>query len=92
MFLYFRAFYFSLLMTKRCPLLAVHEGRYIKHGMEFGLGPGFVTRGLEYSAGCKAIVIGKPHPNFFRVAIPKHIQPHECVMIGDVSKDACLLG
>lgn len=71
-------------MTKRCPLLAVHEGRYIKHGMEFGLGPGFITRGLEYSAGCKAIVIGKPHPNFFRVAVPNHIQPHECVMIGDV--------
>lgn len=66
-------------------LIAVHEGKYYKRGDGLAVGPGCFTRGLEYSTGKTATVIGKPNPYFFNCAIPDGIEPHECCMIGDVS-------
>lgn len=66
-------------------MVAVNEGRYHKRTDGLALGPGCFTRGLEYSTGKKAIVIGKPNPYFFNSAIPSGVTPAECCMIGDVS-------
>lgn len=65
-------------------LIAIHEAKYYKREDGLALGPGFFTKGLEYSAGVQATVVGKPNELFFRTAIPSHLQPEDCVMIGDV--------
>lgn len=67
-------------------LIAIHEGRYYKREDGLALGPGCFTRGLEYSTGVKAVVVGKPNEHFFRAAIPAGCIAEECVMIGDVSE------
>lgn len=72
-------------MKEDSKLIAVHEGKYYKRGDGLAIGPGCFTRGLEYSTGKTATVIGKPNPYFFNSAIPNGIAPHECCMIGDVS-------
>lgn len=74
-----------VLMRGDSKLIAVHEGKYYKRGDGLAVGPGCFTRGLEYSTGKTATVIGKPNPYFFNCAIPEGIEPHECCMIGDVS-------
>lgn len=65
-------------------LIAIHEGKYYKteDGL-LSLGPGCFVKGLEYSAQCKAEVVGKPKPNIFRSAL-LDIMPQDAVMIGDV--------
>lgn len=65
-------------------LIAIHEGRYYKTQGEMALGPGFVVKGLEYSAGVKSIVIGKPNEYFYKSALP-NVRLENCIMIGDVS-------
>lgn len=64
-------------------LVAVHAGRFFKTPQGYAVGPGFVTKGLEYSTGVTQIVIGKPDPLFFKSGIPQGIEPSRCVMIGD---------
>lgn len=66
-------------------LIAIHEAKYYKREDGLAIGPGFFTKGLEYSAGVQAVVVGKPNESFFRSAIPDRIKPEDCVMIGDVS-------
>lgn len=78
-------------MKEDSKLIAVHEGKYYKRGDGLAIGPGCFTRGLEYSTGKTATVIGKPNPYFFNSAIPEGIAPHECCMIGDVSSSVCYL-
>lgn len=77
--------YRILMRSPDTTLIAVHEGKYYKRPDGLAIGPGCFTRGLEYSTGKKAIVIGKPNPYFFRSAIPDSVRPEECCMIGDVS-------
>lgn len=78
---------FRIVLGGRCPLIAVHEGRYYRRSDGLAVGPGLYTRGLEYAAGTRAIVVGKPNRYFFETAIPATVQPHECCMIGDVSEE-----
>lgn len=66
-------------------MIAIHEGKYYKRSDGLALGPGCFTRGLEFSTGTNAIVIGKPSSYFFEAAIPQEVNAHECCMIGDVS-------
>lgn len=66
-------------------LIAIHEGKYYKREDGLAIGPGFFTKGLEYSASVQATVVGKPNQYFFRAAIPAGCDPENCVMIGDVS-------
>lgn len=77
--------YFRILMKENSQLIAVHEGKYFKRSDGLAVGPGCFTRGLEYSTGKKATIIGKPNPYFFNNAIPKGLSTAECCMIGDVS-------
>lgn len=65
-------------------LIAIHEARYYKREDGLALGPGCFTKGLEYSTGAKAVVVGKPNEHFFKAAIPEGCTTEECVMIGDV--------
>ena len=65
-------------------LVAIHEGRYYKRSDgQLALGPGAFVKGLEYSAGVKAEVVGKPTKQFFITAL-NGIDPQDAVMIGDV--------
>lgn len=75
----------SILLNKNHKLIAIHEAKYYKRGDGLAIGPGCFTKGLEFSSGQKAIVIGKPNPYFFEAAIPESgVDVQECCMIGDV--------
>ncbi|XP_025829645.1 haloacid dehalogenase-like hydrolase domain-containing protein 2 isoform X2 [Agrilus planipennis] len=63
-------------------LIAIHAGKYYKRKDGLALGPGCFVKGLEYSAQCKAEVVGKPNTSFFLSALGD-ISPQEAVMIGD---------
>lgn len=63
--------------------MAIHAGRFYKTSSGYAIGPGFVTKGLEYSAGVSSIVIGKPDPSFFLRGKPENVDADKCVMIGD---------
>lgn len=65
-------------------LIAIHAGKYYKRSDGLALGPGCFVKGLEYSAQCKAELVGKPNEAFFKSALGG-IDPKEAVMIGDVS-------
>lgn len=71
---------------KKHSLIAIHEAKYYKRTNDLALGPGCFTRGLEYSASTKAIIVGKPNRYFFESALPDGCQLADCVMIGDVSR------
>ena len=48
-------------------LVAVNKSRYFKKGSSLCLGTGAFVSGLEYSADCKAEVVGKPSKRFFEL-------------------------
>jgi HAD superfamily hydrolase (TIGR01458 family) len=73
-----------------CPLIAIHEGKYYKTKKAIDVGPGCFIKGLEYSAGVKAICIGKPTEHFFKSALPEGVKPENAVMIGDDPIDDCM--
>lgn len=68
-------------------LIAIHAGRFYKTSQGYAVGPGFVTKGLEYSASVSSVVIGKPDPSFFLSGKPDGVEPGQCVMIGDDPND-----
>lgn len=70
-------------MLNGAKLIAIHEGRYYKRTDGLALGPGPFVKALEYAADCKAVVLGKPCPDFFRTGL-EDTKPQDAVMIGDV--------
>ena len=65
-------------------LIALERDRYwmAEDGLSLSAGP-FVSA-LEFATGLKAVVIGKPSPEFFLLALKDMgILPEEAVMIGD---------
>jgi ribonucleotide monophosphatase NagD (HAD superfamily) len=67
------------------PLIAIHRALYYRDSShQISLGPvGFVTL-LEQASGKDAVVIGKPNPAFFHVAITElEIPSQHVVMVGD---------
>lgn len=85
LFLKATTFLYSVLMQQKShKLVAVHQGKYYKRSDGLALGPGCFVKGLEYATDKMATIIGKPNQFFFKSAIPEGMQPHECVMIGDV--------
>lgn len=76
------------LVLDGAPLIAIHKARYYKTKEGLALGPGPFVIGLEYAAGCKAEVVGKPESSFFQSAVDDlGVTPDQCVMIGDDSRD-----
>uniref|UniRef100_A0A1A9WGT8 Haloacid dehalogenase-like hydrolase domain-containing protein 2 n=1 Tax=Glossina brevipalpis TaxID=37001 RepID=A0A1A9WGT8_9MUSC len=76
-----------LLTTKDAKLIAIHEGKYYKRKDGLALGPGCFVKGLEYAAGVKSVLIGKPNEYFFKNALIDGMKVDECIMIGDDVKD-----
>jgi len=65
-------------------LLALQKNRYwrTQSGLSLDAGP-FVTA-LEYASGKQASVVGKPEPDFFRLALENlGLAAHEVAMVGD---------
>lgn len=66
------------------PLLAVGDNRYYRANAQFMLDAGPFVRALEYAAGCKAEILGKPAADFFHAAAADMgCQPADTLMVGD---------
>jgi HAD superfamily hydrolase (TIGR01458 family) len=78
---------FRLLMTG-LPLMAMARNRYFMEPDGLSLDMGAFVAGLEYSAGVKAEITGKPAPAFFNAALAElGVAPAEAVLIGDDLSD-----
>jgi HAD superfamily hydrolase (TIGR01458 family) len=65
-------------------LIALHKGRYYQGPDGLVLDIGAFVSGLEYAAGVEAVVIGKPSPRFFEIAVESMgVEPDRAVMVGD---------
>jgi HAD superfamily hydrolase (TIGR01458 family) len=65
-------------------LIAIHKNRFwqTEHGLQMDIG-GFIDA-LEYASGVKAMIIGKPSPDFFQIALDDMgLTPCETAVIGD---------
>ena len=65
-------------------LIAIHKNRFwqTEHGLQMDIG-GFIDA-LEYASGVKAMIIGKPTPDFFQIALDDMaLKPSEVAIIGD---------
>ncbi|MCG8393390.1 MAG: TIGR01458 family HAD-type hydrolase [Pseudomonadales bacterium] len=66
------------------PLIAIGENRYyqLDDGLHLDAGP--FVRALEYAAGCRAVITGKPSPAFFeQVLADLGTRPEQTLMVGD---------
>jgi HAD superfamily hydrolase (TIGR01458 family) len=78
---------FRLLM-QGLPLLAMARNRYFQESDGPTIDLGAFVAALEYAAGVKAEVIGKPAPAFFQAALAElGVAPREAIMIGDDLRD-----
>lgn len=65
-------------------LVALQRGRYFRREDGDHLDTGAVVAGLEYSAGVRARVLGKPSADFFAFAARSlGVAVQECVVVGD---------
>lgn len=74
---------FSMLI-KGAKLITVHKNKFwqTEQGLQMDIG-GFVTA-LEYASNTHAMVIGKPSPDFFQIAVDDiGLKPSEIMMVGD---------
>jgi HAD superfamily hydrolase (TIGR01458 family) len=72
------------LLLQGVPLLATGRARYFQgeHGLQLDAGPFLAA--LEYAAGTRSLVLGKPAPEFFRSALAEmNCPPEAAIMIGD---------
>ena len=78
---------FRLLM-QGCPLIAMARNRYFMESDGLALDMGAFVAGLEYSAGVKAEIVGKPAPAFFAAALAElGVTADQAVLIGDDLSD-----
>ena len=65
-------------------LIALHKGRYFATQQGLQIDAGAFVAGLEYVTHQKAVVLGKPEPNFFRLALAEIGSTAEnTLMVGD---------
>lgn len=65
-------------------LIAVHKNRFWQTGHGLQLDIGAFIHGLEYASGSEAVIIGKPSPAFFQLALADMwLNKDEVLMIGD---------
>ena len=73
-------------------LVASHAASFYMSRFGPALGPGPLVRAIESASGRRAIVVGKPSPLMFRIALKKgECRPEEAVMVGD-QLDTDILG
>ncbi|MEF3191381.1 MAG: HAD-IIA family hydrolase [Campylobacterales bacterium] len=68
-------------------LVGMHEtSLYAKHGRRYP-GLGAILRALEYATGQKAVIVGKPSPSFYQLALERlGAEPREVTIISDDPK------
>lgn len=65
-------------------LIALESDRYWMAADGLSLSAGPIVKALEYATGKTAIVMGKPSPAFFCLALQDmHLRPEQAAMIGD---------
>jgi HAD superfamily hydrolase (TIGR01458 family) len=65
-------------------LIALENDRYWMAADGLSLSAGPIVKALEYASGKTAMVMGKPSPAFFSLALQDmHLSPEQVVMIGD---------
>lgn len=65
-------------------LIALHKGRYFATQQGLQIDAGAFVAGLEYVTHQKAVVLGKPQADFFRLALSEiGCTPEKTLMIGD---------
>lgn len=65
-------------------LVALHKNRYCRREDGIGLDVGPFVAALEYAANTEAVVVGKPSPDFFQLALDDiGVTAAETVMVGD---------
>lgn len=65
-------------------LMALHKGRYWREEARLHVDIGVFVAGLEYVSGKEALVMGKPSPDFFNMALEDiKLEPHQVAMLGD---------
>ncbi|MBV9100502.1 MAG: TIGR01458 family HAD-type hydrolase [Candidatus Dormibacteraeota bacterium] len=65
-------------------LIALQRGRYFKRDDGDHVDAGALVAGLEYSTGVQARLLGKPHPDFFKLALDgTGIAASETIVVGD---------
>ncbi|XP_014270964.1 phospholysine phosphohistidine inorganic pyrophosphate phosphatase [Halyomorpha halys] len=76
---------FRKLMGMKNPILfSLGQGKYFRDDDGLALDVGPFCKAIEYATGVKAIVVGKPSPQYFLDAVSElKLQPNEVVMIGD---------
>lgn len=76
---------FRVLMALPEPkLIALGTGRYYKETSGLMLDVGAYVKALEYACGIQAHVVGKPSPEFFKLALRElGVEAHQAIMIGD---------
>ncbi len=76
---------FRLLMAEPRPVLvALGMTRYWRAADGLRLDVAAFVKALEHASGARAVVLGKPAPDFFRMGLARlGCGPHEAVLIGD---------
>jgi HAD superfamily hydrolase (TIGR01458 family) len=65
-------------------LIALHKNRYCRRDDGIGLDVGPFVAALEYAAHTRAVVVGKPSPDFFQLALDDMgVTAAEAMMVGD---------
>jgi HAD superfamily hydrolase (TIGR01458 family) len=72
------------LLLDGASLLAVGDNRYFREPDGLSLDAGPFIKALEYAAGIRALILGKPSREFFDAAV-SHLacRPEEALMVGD---------
>jgi len=71
-------------LMKGARLVALHKGRFWKEQGELHMDIGVFVTGLEYITGKEALVMGKPSPDFFMMALEDiNLASCEVAMLGD---------
>lgn len=73
-----------LVAERRPPLLALGMTRFWRADDGLRLDAGPFVRALEYAAGCRAVVLGKPDASFYGTAVQQlGLDAGDVVMVGD---------
>ena len=65
-------------------LIALHKNRYCRREDGIGLDVGPFVAALEYAANTQAVVVGKPSPDFFQLALDDMgATAADTMMVGD---------
>jgi len=72
------------LIMQGAELVALHKGKYWQWEAGLSLDIGAFVTGLEYATDRSAVIVGKPSPSFFKLALNDlQLPPDQVAMVGD---------